>query len=116
MRQGAQVEIVGVEAVRAFALGALDFGLAQAGLDRADDAQGDLVLQFEDVSARAIVALGPDMRAADRCDQLRGGPHAVAGLAQAAFEDIAHTELATDLLHIHRSALVREVELRATTW
>ena len=33
VRQGAQVEIVGVEVFRALALGALDLGLAQARLD-----------------------------------------------------------------------------------
>ena len=37
MRDGTQIQIVGVETVRAFALGALDFGLAQARLDRPDD-------------------------------------------------------------------------------
>ena len=108
MRKRAQIEIVGVETVRPLALGALDLGVQQARLDRADDAQGDLVLQFEDVVERAIIALGPDMRAARRRDQLRGDPHAVAGLAQAAFEDIAHAELAADLLQVDGPALVSE--------
>src|SRR6516225_3952575 len=71
MGQGAQIEVISVEAVRPFPLSALDLGLAQARLDRADDAQGDLVLQFEDVVERPIVALGPDMRAAGCRDQLR---------------------------------------------
>src|SRR6516165_8278680 len=44
MGQGTQVEIVGVEAVRTLALSPLDLCLAQARLDRANDAQRDLVL------------------------------------------------------------------------
>src|SRR6516165_8993255 len=106
MGQGAQIKIVGIEAVRALALGALYFGLAQARLDRADDAQRDLVLQFEDVVQRAVIALGPDMHSARRLDQLRGDPHAVPDLAQAAFKHIAYAELAADLLQINRAAFI----------
>ena len=36
MRQGAQIEIIGVEAVRTLALGTFDLGLAEARLDRPD--------------------------------------------------------------------------------
>jgi hypothetical protein len=53
-------------------------------------------------------ALGPDMAAARRLDQLRGQADAVAGLAQAPFEDIAHAEIAADLFHVDRPALVDE--------
>ena len=72
MRQGAQVEIVGVEVVRPLALGPLDLGVKQARLDRADDTQCDLVLQFEDVVERAVEAVGPDVGAGCRVDQLAG--------------------------------------------
>jgi hypothetical protein len=44
-------------------------------------------------------------------DQLRGDPHTTAGLAHRAFEDIAHAELAPDLLHIDRLALVGEARI-----
>ncbi len=47
-----QCQIIGVETVRPFALDALDLGLAQARLDRADDGSGDLVLQRENVVER----------------------------------------------------------------
>src|SRR6516225_12390159 len=104
MGQGAKVEIVGVETVRALTLGSLYLGLAQTGFDRANDAQGNLVLHRENVVERAIVALGPDMPAAPRLDQLCRQTDAVASLAQAAFEDIAHAELAADLLHVDGAA------------
>ena len=70
-RGRAQHEIVGVEVVRPLALDALDLGLAQARLDRADDAQRDLVLQREDVVEPPVVALGPEVRAGLGLDQLR---------------------------------------------
>jgi hypothetical protein len=76
---------------------------------------GDLVLRREDVGEIAIVTLGPVVVAGLRLDQLRGHPDAVAGLAQAAFEHIAHTELEPDLLHIYRSPLYVKQELRAMT-
>src|SRR5207237_7821826 len=79
--QGPQIEIVGVETFRALAPGALDLGVAQARLDRADDAQGNLVLQFEDVVERAVISLGPDMRAGRGLDQLRGDTDPVRGFS-----------------------------------
>jgi hypothetical protein len=68
----------------------------------------DLVLQRKDVGEIAVVALGPDVLASLGLDQLRSDADAIAGLAYAAFEHIAHTELAPNLLHIDRAALVSE--------
>src|SRR6516164_3574219 len=93
MGQGAKVEIVGVETVRTFALGALYFSLAQTGFYRADNAEGDLVLNRKNVVERAIVAFCPDMPTGYGIDQLSGQSEPVARLAQAAFEHVAHTEL-----------------------
>ncbi len=41
-------------------------------------------------------------------DELRSDANAVAGFADAAFEDVAHAELAGDLLYIDGAALVGE--------
>jgi hypothetical protein len=46
------------------------------------------------------------MRAGLRLDQLGGDAHPVAALADAAFEYIAYAEVAADLLHVGRLALV----------
>jgi hypothetical protein len=46
------------------------------------------------------------MRASQRIDQLSGDAHPRSRLAHRAFEHIAHAELATDLLHVNRLALV----------
>ena len=48
------------------------------------------------------------MRSGCGVDELPGDAHAIAGLAHAAFEHVAHAELAADLLHVDRPALVGE--------
>jgi len=70
-----------------------------------------LVLQFEDVVERAVEAVGPDMRAARRVDQLGGDAHPVGGFAHRAFEHIAHAQLARHLLHIDGLAFVGKTRI-----
>jgi len=98
----------GVEASRRLAQSPVLLGIGNRWGDSDRHSLGDLVLQREDVGKIAVVALGPDVLAALGLDQLRGDADAIAGFAQAAFEHIAHTELASDLLHIDRAALVAE--------
>jgi hypothetical protein len=69
--QSAQHEVVGVEIFWPLALDAFDLGRAQTWLDCTDRAQGDLVLQCENVVERTVVVLGPDIRAAYALDELR---------------------------------------------
>jgi len=47
------------------------------------------------------------MRAGCGLDQLGGQADPVTRLAQAAFEDVAHAELATDLFYIDCPALIK---------
>ena len=56
----------------------------------------------------AVEPISPDMRAGLRLDELRGDAHAVARLAHAALQHIAHAEFAPDLLHVDGAALVGE--------
>jgi hypothetical protein len=70
LRQRAQVEVIGAEAFGRLAAGALDLRLPQARFDRANDARGNLVLKLEDIVERAVEAVGPDMGAGRRVDQL----------------------------------------------
>ncbi len=44
-------------------------------------------------------------------DQLARDANPVAGLAHAAFEHVAHTQLAADLLHVDRFSLVGEARI-----
>src|SRR4051794_34483568 len=100
MGQSPQIKIVGIQAVRALAFRKLDLSLPQAWLDGADDAQRDLVLDFENVAERPVIALGANVGAVRGLNELAGDANAVPRLAQAAFEHVAHAELAADLLHI----------------
>src|SRR5258708_18820445 len=103
-----QDEIIGIEAIGALAFDALDLGEPQTRFDGADDGKRYLVLQGENIVGLAVIALGPDMRAGRGVDELPGDAHAIAGLAHAAFEHIAHAKLAADLLHVDSAALVGE--------
>ena len=108
MGQSPQIKIVGIQAVRALALRKLDLRLPQAWLDGADDAQRDLVLDFENVAERPVIAFGPDMGAVRRLDELAGDANAVAGFAQAAFEHVADAEFPPHLFHVDCAPLVGE--------
>ena len=72
----ALVGLPGIEPFRRLAQHALLLGLGQRGSMTPGDARGDLVLDGEDVAEVAVVALGPDMGAGGRVDQLRRDAHA----------------------------------------
>ena len=61
---------------------------------------------FAQVRTIGVELVGPEMRAAFGIDQLRVDPNLVTRPPDTAFEDIANTELAADLLYVDRLALV----------
>ncbi len=81
-------------------------GDRQLGLQCAGDARGDLVLQREQIAEVAVEPLRPELRAGCGIDQLDVDPHFLAGTLDAAFDDIAHAELAADLARVDLLALV----------
>jgi hypothetical protein len=93
-----------------------NFGGLQSRLDEPGDADRHLVLKVEHVFERAVEAVGPEMRAGRRVDQLCGNAHALACLAQRAFEDVANAQFRPDLLHIgrgdHHRAVAHPLALR----
>ena len=62
----------------------------------------------EDVGQFAVIAIGPDVVASRGVDQLGGDAHAVAALADAALQHVAHAEFAGDALYVDCLALVGE--------
>ena len=111
MRERAHQEIPGVHAVGRLALGAKILGGIELRLDRGDDRLRDLVLHREDVGELAVVTFGPEMAAGGDVVELRGDADAVAVLADAALDDIAHAELFRDLTQMNRAALVDEARV-----
>ena len=73
-----------------------------------DDLLRDLVLQGEDVLQIPVITLRPHVVPRGGVDELGGDPHAIAGLANAALQDVAHAQLAAHLRGLDRPALVRE--------
>src|SRR6516162_2979460 len=69
---------------------------------------GNLVLYRENIGKLAVIALGPNMLSGLRLDQLYSDADAIDGLAQAAFENITHAQIAADLLHVDDTVLVGE--------
>ena len=89
-------------------LGPAPFGPIYFRRDRRCDRIGDLVLDGENIVEPAIEPFGPEMIARARIDQLRQNSDAIARLAHAAFEHVAHVQLPRDVVGRHRSALVAE--------
>ena len=65
-------------------------------------------LPFYEISPIAFKPIGPKLRAAFRIDQLNIDLNMVAGALHAAIENVAHPELASDLLRTDGFALVSE--------
>lgn len=84
--------------------------IGQLDLQLGGEHQRDLVLHGEDVVDGAVVALGPEMGTAGGIDQLGGDADAVAALANAALEDMAHAELACRFADVD-GAVVDELRL-----
>jgi hypothetical protein len=58
-----------------------DFGDLHSRLNHTGNTDSHLFLKLEDVLERTIEAIGLEMRAACRIDELGGDPHAAGGLA-----------------------------------
>src|ERR1041384_4689647 len=99
----AQIEGIGVETLGRLALGTLDLGFFHRWRDRPDNPLGHLGLQIEDVAEPAIEPVCPKMCSSGGIDELSRDAHSICCFANATFQHVAHTELASDLLHVDRS-------------
>src|SRR5262249_35677355 len=100
--------VPGIELIWVFALRLPDLGCDNAGRDRPGNASGYLVLHGKDIGQFAVVAIRPQMMASRCLDELCGDTNAIASAPHAAFEHVAHTELATHFADVHTRALVGE--------
>ena len=110
-RAHAQEAVVRLQVRRADADDAGLLGGRQPDLERRHDLERDLVLDGEDVGELAVVAVGPEMPAGRRVDQLGGDAHPLAGAPHAALEHMADAQLPADHPEIDRLALVGEARV-----
>ena len=96
--QAALIEVPRVQVTRCLGGGPLLLGLAELRGDGGDDGFGHLVLQRKEILQDPVVALGPNLLARGCLDQLGGDADAVAALAQAAVQQVAHAQLTSHLL------------------
>jgi len=76
---------------------------------------GDGALQAKGIADAPLVALGPDVGFIAHADELRGDAQASAAAAHAAFEHVAHAELAADVIDEFRGAMKSMQVVRAMT-
>src|SRR5215472_4092055 len=108
MPQAALIGRPSIEVPRWLSYGPSELGIEDGRGDRDRHSLRDIVLHREDVGEIAVIAFSPDVLPGLRLDELPSDTDAIACLTQAAFEDVAHPELAPDLLHVDRTALVGE--------
>src|SRR5689334_10420070 len=82
--------------------------MAHIWLDGCDNASRYAVLQFKDIEKLSIELVGPNVRAGLALDELPSDSHPASRLANAAFEDVPHPQLAPHLLHVHGTAFINE--------
>src|SRR5262249_31565170 len=73
-----------------------------------DDGSSHFLLDREDVLQHAVIALRPDVVAAQRVDELTGYPNSTRRLADAAFQHVADAKLLAHLLNVRGFAFVGE--------
>ena len=104
--QALKVEVYGIRIGRF--LGAARLGTDELGLKLVREPGDDLILHVKKVCDRFVETLGPNVIASFSVDQLRVDANTIAAALHTAFEDVAHVELASDLLHVRGLAFVGE--------
>ena len=89
-----------VRIVRSFAHRAQSLSLHEFHAQRVCQPRNELNLQLTELTPVALETVGPDMRACFGRDQLGVQGDAFADAAHAAFENVAHAEVAPDLFRV----------------
>src|SRR4029079_6240503 len=97
-----------IKAVGRLSPGSLEFHLLQLRGNCADNIRGQLVLQIENILQGTVKTFCPEVNACCGLDELPCDAYTARSSAQTSFEDIAHTEFPSDLLHVHGATLVGE--------
>src|SRR5215471_21028046 len=108
MRQGPHDQTPGIEVLRSVTPRAKVLGSVDLRLNSRNDGFSDLVLHVEDTSQLAIVALRPKLITDRGVIELCRDAHAIATLADAAFDQIVDPEFLADPFRVYRLAFVDE--------
>src|SRR6185369_1303517 len=100
----------GIHVVRPLALCPTDFRGNELDAHGPGESGDDLVLHLEDVAARLVKTLGPEVRAGLGVDELRvdADPVAATVALHAALHHVAHTKVAADHARVRRLVLEGE--------
>src|SRR6185295_5249714 len=79
--------------------------------DRARDFGRNFILQIKYLFQGAVESVDPEVCAGRRINELSCDADLAGRSAYAALQDIAHAQLASDLLHVYRPALVGEARV-----
>src|SRR5262245_54807351 len=80
-------------------------------MDGARHLSRNLVLKVEQFTACALVAVRPQLGARFGIDQLHGDAQSITAPAHGSLDHVDHTELASNLSHVGKAALVSESRL-----
>ncbi len=103
-----QIDLIGFRVVGGSCKDRRSFIRYEPHLKRRDDGLCDLILQSEDVGQVAVEAFGPHGVSGCAVNQLGIDPQPVAGLANAALNDMGNPQPPRDLGHIDRPPLEGE--------
>ncbi len=78
----------------------------QLHLEGRHNVPGDLILHREDIFQHPVIALGPQVRAGRRVDELGRNADPLGRFAHTALQHIPHAEILTHLLHLHGLPLI----------
>ena len=98
-----QVLGIGIGRGRPFEAGGL--GLGELKVDCMRQMRDNRVLRLQQIGARGVELVGPEVRAAAGVDKLGVDPHPIAARLHRAFEKIAHAQIPADRLGVDRFAL-----------
>src|SRR5258707_15801899 len=105
-----KTKVVGAEIVRPTRR-QIHFGLKQFWLNGRDNIHRHLVLQRKNIAQVAFKSISPKVRAGHGINQLAGNANFSGGLAHTSFQDVANTELASDLFDIDGPPLVSKARI-----
>ena len=104
----AKESIIGIQTLGRLSTGPFHLGLLELRRNCPHDTGRDLILKLKNLLQVTLEAVGPQMGSCGSFDKLSCNSEAAGSFPYATFENVSHTQLSPDLLHVNRTPLVRE--------